>query len=498
MRTFGRTVGRWPHGVLRAWGLLGGLALVGLSLLRLAPAQAAVIDACVDTKKGALRIVTPSTTCTSKETLLQWDSTGPPGAKGDKGDPGTPGAKGDKGDPGTPGAKGDKGDPGTPGAKGDKGDPGTPGAKGDKGDPGTPGTSGAPGVGLNPLQVGVLRWYDASQTSGLDYAVGSSPDGVAFDGANIWVVNLGSTTVSKLRTSDGTCAGVANPPGSSVTACSFAVGSAPLGVAFDGANLWVTNQSSTTVTKLRASDGTCNGVANPPGSSVTACSFAVGSYPMGVAFDGANIWVANAGSATVTKLRASDGATLGTFAVGSYPYGVAFDGANIWVTNQSSTTVSKLRASDGTCAGVANPPGSSVTACSFAVGTGPRGVAFDGANIWVTNGSSNTVTTLRASDGTCNGVANPPGSSVTACSFAVGSNPMGVAFDGANIWVVNYDSGTVTTLRASDGTCNGVANPPGSSVTACSFAVGNSPRGVAFDGANIWVTNQGSTTVSKR
>src|ERR1700680_3023816 len=62
-------------------------------------------------------------------------------------------------------------------------------------------------------------------------------------------------------------------------------------------------------------------------------AFAVGVNPEGVAFDGANIWVANNGSNTVTKLRASDGANLGTFAVGGGPEGVAFDGANIWVTN---------------------------------------------------------------------------------------------------------------------------------------------------------------------
>jgi DNA-binding beta-propeller fold protein YncE len=68
----------------------------------------------------------------------------------------------------------------------------------------------------------------------------------------------------------------------------------------------------------------------------------VGSGPEGVAFDGANIWVANHDYNTVTKLRASDGTNLGTFAVGSGPYGVAFDGANIWVTNSGSNTVSKL------------------------------------------------------------------------------------------------------------------------------------------------------------
>ena len=36
--------------------------------------------------------------------------------------------------------------------------------------------------------------------------------------------------------------------------------------------------------------------------------------------------MANAYSITVTKLRASDGASLGTFPVGASPRGVAFDG----------------------------------------------------------------------------------------------------------------------------------------------------------------------------
>jgi YVTN family beta-propeller protein len=71
-------------------------------------------------------------------------------------------------------------------------------------------------------------------------------------------------------------------------------------------------------------------------------AFGVGTRPLGVAFDGANIWVTNTGSNTVTKLRASDGTVLGTFGVGTNPSGLAFDGANIWVANHDSNTVSKL------------------------------------------------------------------------------------------------------------------------------------------------------------
>jgi hypothetical protein len=188
----------------------------------------------------------------------------------------------------------------------------------------------------------------------------------------------------------------------------FAVGSSPRAVAFDGANIWVANQVNNNVTKLRASDGANLG------------TFAAGSFPQGLAFDGANIWVANEGNNNVTKLRASDGASLGTFAAGLFPTGVAFDGANIWVANQGNNNVTKLRASDGANLG------------TFAVGSAPRGVAFDGANIWVANQGSDNVTKLRASDGANLG------------TFAVGSVPQGLAFDGANIWVANGGSNSVT------------------------------------------------------
>jgi YVTN family beta-propeller protein len=63
-------------------------------------------------------------------------------------------------------------------------------------------------------------------------------------------------------------------------------------------------------------------------------TYATQTAPQGIAFDGANMWVANHTSDTVTKLQVSNGANLGTFNVGINPWGVVFDGANIWVVEQ--------------------------------------------------------------------------------------------------------------------------------------------------------------------
>jgi sugar lactone lactonase YvrE len=217
---------------------------------------------------------------------------------------------------------------------------------------------------------------------------------------------------------------------------SFKVGKSPIGIAFDGTNIWGSNQYGQSLTKLRANDGENLG------------TFTVGSGPTGVAFDGANIWTANSFDGTVTKLRASDGKNLGTFSVGQAPLYVAFDGQDIWVTNSQGPSITKLRASDGKLLGTFADPGGY-----------PGGIIFDGTYIWVSNTNA-TVTRFRP-DG------KPAG------TFKVGLSPLYMAFDGVDIWVGNSGDDTVTKLRATDGKNRGTFK-----------AVG--VNGIAFDGVNIW------------
>ena len=72
----------------------------------------------------------------------------------------------------------------------------------------------------------------------------------------------------------------------------------------------------------------------------------------------------------------SDDAIIGSYAVGTGPQRVVFDGINIWVTNTDSNSVTKLRASDGT----------RLADFSF---TGAFGIVFDGAGLWVSSPNAN-------------------------------------------------------------------------------------------------------------
>ena len=85
-----------------------------------------VINACVNKKTGALRIVSEPSKCRRVEAPLSWNQSGPQGETGPAGPPGPQGVQGPQG---TPGPKGEPGEAGPPGPAGPQGPPGTPGAK---------------------------------------------------------------------------------------------------------------------------------------------------------------------------------------------------------------------------------------------------------------------------------------------------------------------------------------------------------------------------------
>lgn len=120
------------------------------------------------------------------------------------------------------------------------------------------------------------------------------------------IENIGTNSVSKIRTSDGGLRRVSRRklPG---LRC------------LDGANVWVTNFGDNTVSKLRARDGANLG------------TFATGTDPWGIAFDGTSIWVGNILDCTVSKFRPGDGAVLGVFPSGHFPISMSFDGSNLWI-----------------------------------------------------------------------------------------------------------------------------------------------------------------------
>ena len=92
---------------------------------------------------------------------------------------------------------------GAVGPQGPIGPQGPTGATGPAGPQGPRGPQGPQGpTGVNTAAIALLRRYEAIQT-GLKFSVGATPYQPTFDGQNVWVPNLDSDTVTKLRANDG-------------------------------------------------------------------------------------------------------------------------------------------------------------------------------------------------------------------------------------------------------------------------------------------------------
>lgn len=114
----------------------------------------------------------------------------------------------------------------------------------------------------------------------------------------------------------------------------YAVGSNPEGIAFDGAHIWVTNRGDGTVTELADSGGRV--VANYPTGA------GAGGQPIGIAYDGKYMWIANSAAGTVAVLSDASGALIGKVPGFYIPSSVPFDSSNIWVGDWGAGAASKL------------------------------------------------------------------------------------------------------------------------------------------------------------
>ena len=149
------------------------------------------------------------------------------------------------------------------------------------------------------------------------------------------------------------------------------------------------------------------------------------------------------------------------YSTGAGPKGVLFDGTNVWVANSTGSSVTKIKAATGKTVGTYALPANS----------GPVALAFDGTNIWTANSTGNSVSKLLASSGALIG---------TYALQPYGNSPAGIVYDGTSIWVVPGFSNNLFKIRPSTGAID--ASYEGILYPSCS------PDGLAFDGADVLVS----------
>ncbi|MFM2352664.1 MAG: hypothetical protein RLZZ608_70 [Actinomycetota bacterium] len=295
--------------------------------------------------------------------------------------------------------------------------------------------------------------------------VGDFPGSVAItpDGANAYVVNGSSNTVSVISTATNT-----------VTA-TIPVGDSPSGIAItpDGTTAYIPNAFSNTVSVVTTATNT-----------VTA-TIPVGEAPTDIAItpDGTTAYVTNAFSGTISIIATASNTVIVAISVGEGPGGVAItpDGATAYVLKYFRRTESGTYENDSMVT-VVSVATMSVTD-TFSVGDSPNGVAItpDGTTAYVTNSQSNTISAINTATNTV--IATIP-----AGKNPDGDSPGGVDMtpDGTTVYITNDLSDTVSAIDIATNTVTTV------------IPVGDSPLDVAItpDGTTAYVTNGGNDTVS--
>jgi DNA-binding beta-propeller fold protein YncE len=237
------------------------------------------------------------------------------------------------------------------------------------------------------------------------YLVGDSPRALVHDGQALWVAQALDETVAKL---DGTgCEDRSSTCGSALV--TIPVDDLPVALAFDGQRVWVAGALQGSLLALDPTDGSVVKTIDVP------------DIPSSLILAGGSLWAANSFADTVTRIDPAQGVT-GEFAVDSGPLGIAFDGQDLWVAHETSETLLRLNIQSGEIID------------RFPLGDQPMGLAFDGQNLWAALSGADEVVAIDRLNG------------AVIQRVQVGERPVALLFDGFALWSANQVGDSVSEI----------------------------------------------------
>jgi len=365
-------------------------------------------------------------------------------------------------------------------------------------------------------KLGIYLLLAAASLPGCGTSSGT-PSGSAYTTGSVYETSRNTVT---------TIAGSAGTSGTTDATGTAATFTTPNGivVSTDKTTLYVTDASSNTIRRIQLSTGavtTLAGSAGVSGSTDAIGTAATFNTPHDIATDGASLYVTDVLNNTIRKIDISSGtvSTLagkagvagtadgqGTAATFNGPLGIACDGTSLYVTDSNSNTIRMIDIATRTVTTLAGTPG----AAGSANGTGatatfnlPAGIATDGTNLYVADFNNNMIRTIAIASKavtTLAGSTSHYGSADGTGANASFYSPIGVATDGANLYVTDKANNIVRKIVISSGTVTTVAGSPrtaGSSDGVAAGATFNFPVGIATDGTNLYIADAWNSTIRK-
>ncbi|MCH8844553.1 MAG: hypothetical protein IID61_16455, partial [SAR324 cluster bacterium] len=348
-----------------------------------------------------------------------------------------------------------------------------------------------------------------------------TPNGIVEVNGNLYVTDSSDNKIRKIVISTGEVAtfagsgsfGSADGTG---TAASF---KSPTGITSDGTNLYIADSGGNTIREIEIATGVVTTLAGSGAFGSADGSAAEGSFftPSGVVTDGVNVYVADTGNHKIRKVTIATGeiTTLagtgdtdsadgtGTAAGFHSPDRIASDGTYLYVSDSGNHKIRQIEifsAEVTTLAGSGIPGNVDQTGVSASF-TNPRGIVFDGLNLYVADSgaiirqiviSTGAVTTIAgdASDqNSINGIG-------TAAKF---NKPEGITTDGTNLYVADSNHRLIRKIVIATAKVYTLAGSGffGSSDATATSASFNYPFGITTDGVSLFVTDTHNNKIRK-
>ena len=366
---------------------------------------------------------------------------------------------------------------------------------------------------------GRVYYYQVTAVTA-DGSSGGSNEVTAHDG-NILGGSIQGKTATYTQTVT-TFAGFVNFTGATDATGTKATFDQPRGIATDGANLYVADTFNHIIRKVDLATSavtTVAGQASTSGSQDGTGTGATFDFPTGITTDGTNLFVTDYDNGTIRKIVISTGAvTTLAGAPGHYgnldgigpaarlngPFGITTDGTNLYVADFNAETIRKIVISTGavtTIAGADGVIGSADGNGAAASFNSPAGITTDGTNLYVTDYDNGTIRKIVISTGAVTTIAGAPGiyGNLDGIGAAARLNgPFGITTDGTNLYVADFNAETIRQIVISSGavtTMAGTNTIAGSADGTGSAALFSGPAGITTDGSHLYFLDSMNHTI---
>jgi len=178
----------------------------------------------------------------------------------------------------------------------------------------------------------------------------SCPQGLTFDGEQLWNADRRSDMIYGIDPGDGSIVDSLPTPGY-----------VPRGLTWDGQRLWCVDAEEELIYAI-----------NPTTQIVEKTIYCPVSRPTGLAWDGQYLWLAADRDDEIHQISTDDGTTIVSIpAPTSHVWGVTFDGTYLWVSDRYKDMIYMI-----------TPDNGDVIVCFDAPGAHSCGLAWDGSHLW--------------------------------------------------------------------------------------------------------------------